>query len=91
MSKTGQWVLGMQEDATWMSRDSWAAKHGATNLRLYDEVQEGDTAFEPFDEAYAVKVEAANRSEEVAASDDDLFNKVVNLIGRTFEDKEARQ
>jgi len=87
MSKTGQWVLGMQEDATWMSRDSWAAKHGASNLSVYDEVQEGDTAFEP----YAVKVEAANRSEEVAATDDDLFNKVVELIGRTFEDKEARQ
>ena len=87
MSKTGQWVLGMQEDATWMSRDSWAAKHGAINLRLYDEVQEGDTAFEP----YAVKVEAANRSEEVAATDGDLFNKVIDMIDRTFEDKEARQ
>ena len=87
MSKTGQWVLGMQEDAQFLSRDSWAAKHGATHLRLYDEVQEGDTAFEP----YAVKVEAANRSEEVAATDGDLFNKVIDMIDRTFEDKEARQ
>ena len=87
MSKTGQWVLGMQEDAQFLSRDSWAAKHGSSNLRLYDEVQEGDTAFEP----YAVKVEAANRSEEVAATDDDLFNKVIDMIDRTFEDKEARQ
>ena len=87
MSKTGQWVLGMQEDAECMSRDSWAAKHGWSNLRLYDEVQEGDTTFEP----YAVKVEAANRSEEVAATDGDLFNKVIDMIDRTFEDKEARQ
>ena len=87
MSKTGQWVLGMQEDAECMSRDSWAAKHGASHLCLYDEVQEGNTAFEP----YAVRVEAANRSEEVAASDDDLFDKVVGLINETFEGKETRQ
>ena len=87
MSKTGQWVLGMQEDATWMSRDSWAAKHGASNLPLYDEVQDGDTGFEP----YAVKIETANRSEEVAVNDDDLFNKVVGLIAKSLEDKETRQ
>ena len=87
MSKTGQWVLGMQEDATCMSRESWAAKHGSSNLSLYDEVQEGDTNFEP----YAIKVEAANRSEEVAATELELFNKMIRLIEQTFEDRETRQ
>ena len=92
MSKTGQWVMGMQEDATWMSRDAWAAKHGASNLPLYDETQE-DAAWVhdgPPDD-YAVKIETANRSEEVAANDDDLFNKVVGLIAKSLEDKETRQ
>ena len=40
MGKVKDWLIGMQEDAMWMSRDSWAAKHGASNLRVYDEVQE---------------------------------------------------
>ena len=86
MSKTGQWILSMQEDATWMSRDSWAEKHGSSNLPLYDEVQEGDTGFEP----YAVKFEAANRSEEVAATDEDLLTKVANMLA-SIDEKETRQ
>ena len=40
MGKVKDWLIGMQEDAMWMSRDSWAAKNGAQNLQLYDEVQE---------------------------------------------------
>lgn len=40
MSKVKDWLIGMQEDAMWMCRDSWAAKNGAQNLRLYDEVQD---------------------------------------------------
>ena len=43
MGKVSDWLIGMQEDAAWMSRDSWAAKHGASNLRVYDEVQEDMT------------------------------------------------
>jgi len=40
MGKVSDWLIGMEEDAMWMSRDSWAAEHGAQNLRVYDEVQE---------------------------------------------------
>ena len=40
MGKVKDWLIGMEEDAAWMSRDSWAAKNGAQNLQLYDEVQE---------------------------------------------------
>lgn len=40
MGKVSDWLIGMQEDAMWMSRDSWAAKNGAQNLQLYDEIQD---------------------------------------------------
>ena len=40
MGRVKDWVIGMQEDAMWMSRDSWAAKNGAQNLQLYDAVQD---------------------------------------------------
>jgi hypothetical protein len=40
MGKVKDWLIGMQEDAMWMSRDSWAAKNGEQNLRLYDEIQD---------------------------------------------------
>jgi len=29
----------MERDATWMSQDTWAAKHGSANLNLWHEVQ----------------------------------------------------
>ena len=29
----------MEMDATWMSKDTWAAKHGASNLNLWYDVQ----------------------------------------------------
>lgn len=29
----------MECDATWMSKDTWAAKHGASNLNLWYEMQ----------------------------------------------------
>lgn len=29
----------MERDATWMSQDTWAAKHGASNLNLWYETQ----------------------------------------------------
>ena len=40
MGRVKDWVIGMEEDAAWMSRDSWAAKHGASNLTVYDEAQD---------------------------------------------------
>ena len=40
MGKVSDWLIGMQEDATWMSRDSWAAKNGAQNLDVYDRTQD---------------------------------------------------
>ena len=40
MGKVKSWLMSMEEDATWMSRDGWAGKHGSSNLRIYDEVQD---------------------------------------------------
>ena len=40
MGKVKSWLTTMEEDATWMSRDGWAGKHGSSNLRIYDEVQD---------------------------------------------------
>ena len=50
MGRVKDWVICMEEDAAWMSRDSWAAKHGAANLTVYDEAQDamaGNEKYEP--------------------------------------------
>jgi len=48
MSKTGQWVLGMQEDATWMSRDVFIRVHGISQLDIWEKIQSGeDENWEP--------------------------------------------
>ena len=42
MGKVSDWLIGMEEDAAWMSRDiRGCRKHGASNLRVYDEVHRG--------------------------------------------------
>jgi len=48
MSKTGNWVLGMQEDAAWMSRDVFIRVHGLTNVNIWDREQlHQDSDYEP--------------------------------------------
>ena len=39
MSKVGQWVFEMQEDATWMSKAVFVNVHGITNASVWEEVQ----------------------------------------------------
>ena len=36
MSKTGQWVLEMQEDAWELTREEFIAKHGEHNVDVWD-------------------------------------------------------
>ena len=36
MSKTGQWVLEMQEDAWDLTREEFVAKHGEYNVDVWD-------------------------------------------------------
>lgn len=40
MSKTGAWVLQMQEEAADMTKDEFIKKHGEHNLDLWEEVHE---------------------------------------------------
>ena len=40
MSKTGQWIFEMQEDAGQMTRDEFLGKHGEMALSIWHEVQE---------------------------------------------------
>ena len=48
MSKTGQWILGMQEDATWMSRDVFIRVHGISQVDIWEKIQSGeDENWEP--------------------------------------------
>lgn len=51
MSKTGQWVFEMQEDAQWMSKEVFIRKHGVANASFYDECQEPQDYPEPDFEA----------------------------------------
>jgi len=39
MSKVGQWVLEMQEDAAWSSKEVFIRKHGISQLHVWNEVQ----------------------------------------------------
>lgn len=39
MSKIGNWVLEMQEDAQWCSREVFIRKHGLSQVVVWDEVQ----------------------------------------------------
>ena len=36
MSKTGQWVYSMQEDAWEIPREEWIEKHGELNVDIWD-------------------------------------------------------
>tara|TARA_B100001057_G_C22425081_1_gene785126 strand:+ start:365 stop:574 length:210 start_codon:yes stop_codon:yes gene_type:complete len=40
MSKTGAWVLQMQEEAAELTKDEFIKKHGEHNLNLWEEVHE---------------------------------------------------
>jgi hypothetical protein len=48
MSKVGQWVFEMQEDAQWCSRDVFIRKHGLSQVVVWDEVQRQMEQDEPY-------------------------------------------
>tara|TARA_B110000858_G_C17470809_1_gene322677 strand:- start:223 stop:420 length:198 start_codon:yes stop_codon:yes gene_type:complete len=39
MSKTGNWVMEMQEDAAWSSKEVFIRKHGVSNEVIWTEVR----------------------------------------------------
>jgi hypothetical protein len=40
MGKVKAWLMDMEEDAMWMSRDSWAGRHGSHNLDVFDKARD---------------------------------------------------
>jgi len=48
MGRVSDWVLGMEEDASWMSKAVFINVHGITNADVWDKVQREDVEdFEP--------------------------------------------
>jgi len=47
MSKVGQWVFGMQEDAAWMSRDVFIRVHGIGQVDIWEQVNSDEEEYEP--------------------------------------------
>ena len=45
MSKTGSWILGMQEDAYDMSREEFVKVHGIGQVDIWDKIHKEE--FEP--------------------------------------------
>lgn len=38
MSKTGSWILGMQEDATWMTKEQFIKEHGVSYIDIWEKI-----------------------------------------------------
>jgi len=52
MSKVGSWILGMQEDATWMTKEQFIKEHGVTQVDIWEKIHSGeDENWEPDFEA----------------------------------------
>lgn len=49
MGRVNDWVLGMEEDAGWMSRDVFIRVHGISNVDVFDRVTNDidDSYYEP--------------------------------------------
>lgn len=49
MSKVGQWVMEMQEDAAWMSKHVFINVHGISQVDIWEQVQRQDNGedYEP--------------------------------------------
>ena len=42
MSKVGSWILGMQEDAAWMTKEQFIKAHGVTQVDIWEKIQSGE-------------------------------------------------
>lgn len=47
MGRVNDWILGMQEDAEWMSRDVFIRVHGISNVSVYDDFHNEERYYEP--------------------------------------------
>lgn len=49
MSKMGQWVMEMQEDAVSMTQEDFVNKHGVSQKNVWEEVQDEEFDIESLD------------------------------------------
>ena len=48
MARVKDWIMGMEEDATWMSRDVFIMAHGIHQVDIYDKINsDEEDAYEP--------------------------------------------
>ena len=47
MGRVNDWILGMEEDAAWMSRPVFIRAHGIRNVDVWDKIQNGEDEYEP--------------------------------------------
>ena len=48
MARVKDWIMGMEEDATWMSRDVFIRAHGINQVDIFDKVNsDEDDYYEP--------------------------------------------
>jgi hypothetical protein len=40
MGRISDWLIGMEEDAPWMSRKDFIQKHGASSTKVWEEARE---------------------------------------------------
>ena len=52
MSKTGSWVLGMQEDAAVMNREEFVKRYGSAQVDIWDRVNADEYDHEPDPEEF---------------------------------------
>ena len=57
MSKVGSWILGMQEDACWMTKEQFIKTHGVTQVDIWEKIHSGEDEnwepdFEAMDEGF---------------------------------------
>jgi hypothetical protein len=48
MARVKDWIMGMEEDAAWMSRDVFIRAHGINQVDIFDKVNsDEDDYYEP--------------------------------------------
>ena len=43
MGRVSDWLIGIEEDAPWMSRKDFIQKHGASSIEVWEEAREDYT------------------------------------------------
>lgn len=47
MGRVSDWIIGMEEDAAWMSREVFIRTHGIHQVDIFDRVHNEEEEYEP--------------------------------------------